>query len=976
MTTRVFLRPDVATIEANNGIGRVVHAQAKYLPRYDVELVGKAEQADVIAGHTHDYGAPRIDVAHLHGLYWTGDPGSGDYNNWHREANGNIIASVRRARAVTVPSRWVAMPFQRDMRINPVAIGHGIEPDEWAPGVNGGYVLWNKNRDGDVCNPVWAWHLAKAGVHVVSTFGPKDREPHPNLQVIGAQPSAAMKQVIRDADIYLATTKETFGIGTLEAMAAGVPVLGFSHGGTADLVTHQEDGWLAEPGDLDGLLRGLEYVRSHRARLSANARATAARYTWEQVIGQYAALYRQLAAAPEPTGVAVVITCHNYGQYIGECLESVLGQTYPVDDVIVVDDGSTDDSADVVRRFGTRVQLLEQPNQGVANARNNGVAMTRQPFVVCLDADDKLDPRYIDACRAEMLKDRGLGLTWTGLAILRGEQSAPTNWGAGTFDWEWQAGTGNPPHTNVPTGAMFRRSMWERAGGYIQAHAPGEDAEFYTRGLSVGFTARPATNLPFFIYRDHGHGAHRHLPYKPVDTWLPWMRDKAYPLGAPAPVVPDVRSYSTPKVSVIIPVGEFGHGDLVSDAIDSLLGQNMRDWEAIVIDDTKNGFLVNSQKLARYPFVRLFATGGMEGPGKARNIGLGHATAPLVLFLDADDQLAPGALAAMCYEYGATGGHYIYGDWQPMGEREVVREAEYNPSAWANFDDLAGKHSITVLMATADARRVRFDETLPAWEDWDFFAHAATLGIHGRRVDALTLFVRRSPDSRTARAFQAPGGIIEQLRAKYGGVLMGKCCGGNGAATLAAKQAWDGVPPEKAGGLSLQITSRGGGPVAAIDPNVIQPVRMEFIGKRTGAVTYQGARGSGRAYRGGNNPVNRFHNVHPDDVGVLESGGEWRRVAPVLTETAAPVTPTPPAPEPAKVAEDFARMAALANEGGGTATPASAAPAAVAEPMAAAITEQVGVVQTAEGLVKRKVTARKPGKNTPLKDLPPLDGAE
>lgn len=963
--TRVFLRPDVATIEANNGIGRVVHAQAKYLPRFDVELVGTPEQADVIAGHTHDYGAPRIDVAHLHGLYWTGDPGSGDYNNWHREANGNIIASVRRARAVTVPSAWVAMPFQRDLRINPVVIGHGIEPAEWAPGANGGYVLWNKNRDGDVCNPIWAWHLAKAGARVVTTFGPKDREPHPNLQLIGAQPSAAMNQVIRDADVYLATTKETFGIGTLEAMAAGVPVLGFNHGGTADLVTHQEDGWLAEPGDLDGLLDGLEYVRRHRAEMGANARATAARFTWERVIGQYAALYRDLAAAPEPTGVAVVITCHNYGRFIGECLESVLGQTYPVDDVIVVDDGSTDDSAEIVRRFGTRVRLLEQANQGVANARNNGVAVTRQPFVVCLDADDKLDSRYIDACRTEMLKDRALGLTWTGLAILRGEQSAPSNWGAGTFDWEWQAGPGNPPHTNVPTGAMFRRSMWERAGGYIQAHAPGEDAEFYTRGLSVGFTARPATNLPFFIYRDHGHGAHRSLPYKPVDTWLPWMRDKAYPLGAPAPVVPDVRSYSTPKVSVIIPVG-MGHGKYVPDALESLLGQNMRDWEVTLVDDTDDGDVARIP--ARYPFVHFITTEAVgDGPGAARNRGLGHAAAPLVLFLDADDQLAPGALAAMCREFAGAGGRYVYGDWQPLGEREAVREAEYNPNIWANFDDLGGKHAVTVLMATADARRIRFDETLTAWEDWDFFAHAAMLGIQGRRVDALTLYVRRSPDSRTARAFQAPNGIIEQLHGKYGGVLMGKCCGGNAAAALAAKQAWDGVPPEKAGGLSLQITSRGGGPVAAIDPNVIQPVRMEFIGKRTGAVTYQGARGSGRAYRGGNNPVNRFHNVHPDDVGVLESGGEWRRVAPVLTETAAPMTPAP-SPEPVKVADNFAVLAALANEGGGTVTPE---PPAVAEPAP----ELVGVVQTAEGPVKRKVVGRKPGKNTPLKDLPPLDGA-
>lgn len=965
--TKVYLRPDVATIKDNNGIGRVVHAQARYLPQFDIELVGDPGQADVIAGHTHDHGADRIDACHIHGFYWTGDAGSGDYDNWHREANTRIVASVRRARAITVPSNWVGECLRRDMRISPTVIGHGIDFGEWAPAENGGYVLYGKNREGDVCRSQWAYELARRGIPVRSTFAPKWMTDKPAaLTLTGELPAGEMKEQLRRADVYLATTKETFGIQTLEALACGVPVLGFSWGGTADIVEHERNGYLVPPGDIEGLLEGLQFIQAHRLELSVNAREAASGYAWERVIGRYAALYHELAGTPDPAGVAVVIPCHNYGRFVAQCIESVLAQTHRPEEIIVVDDGSTDDSREIVARYADRgVRLIAQTNSGVAAARNAGIAAARQALIVCLDADDMLEPRYVEVCRNAMRRDRGLGITWTGMSILRDGQRPTGNVWTGLFDWEWQATPGVPPKTSIPTGAMFRREMWERSGGYKQAYAPGEDAEFYTRGLSVGFTARQVTDMPFFLYRDHGTGAHKKLPYKPIDEWMPWMRDRQYPLAAPGLEAPAIRSYSEPKVSVVIPVGP-GHGAYLPDALESLLGQNMRDWEAIVVDDT-DGLL--PEVVRRFPFVRLLASGA-RSPGAARNVGVEAARAPLVLFLDADDRLAPGALAAMCRAYAGADGRYIFGDWQPMGSPVDHREAEYNPAAWLDFDTLAGKHSITVLMATADARGLRFDERLTGWEDWDFFTRAALSGVQGQRVPQVTLYVRQSANGRTAQVMRTRESLLAQLKGKYGGATMAKsCCGGNADALLAAKAAWTGTPAEKAGGLTNRQTTLGRGvtPVP-FDPNVTQSVRMEFTGSRSGAVTYHGARGSGRQYRGGNNPINRFHNVHPEDVAPLEATGDWRRVAPVLSEItggpAAPQTPAAPAvalsvPEPEPVLE--------------LATVGEVAAPAVSAPELAAPVETVQVVQTADGPVKRKRTgAKKTAKNTPLKELPPV----
>jgi glycosyltransferase involved in cell wall biosynthesis len=179
------------------------------------------------------------------------------------------------------------------MRLVPEVIGHGIDLADWEPvDAPGDYLLWNKNRSSDVCSPDAAIALAARGAHVISTFGPPYGDIPPTLEVIGTVPHAEMRDYVRGAFAYLATTKETFGIGTLEALAAGVPVLGYATGGTADLVEHLVTGYLVRPGDIDGLWTGLQYIREHRAAMSQAARAAAERFTWDAVMRQYAALYR------------------------------------------------------------------------------------------------------------------------------------------------------------------------------------------------------------------------------------------------------------------------------------------------------------------------------------------------------------------------------------------------------------------------------------------------------------------------------------------------------------------------------------------------------------------------------------------------------------------------------------------------------------------------------------------------------------
>lgn len=787
MTRKVLMlpKPSEAQQDSSNSINQIVLRLQKHLPAYGYELTENENEADLVAAHAGQSGRGACDVAHAHGLYPTAEPNS---ENWHWSANRSVVANLIRAKAITVPSQWVADILRRDMHVEPDVIGWAIEPDEWTPPETpGDYVLWAKTRTDGVCSPATMLRLAAMvpEQRFLATFGDNAT---PNVRVVGRQPFAVMQAYVRNAAVYLADTKETFGIMTLEAMACGIPVLGYRWGGTADIVEHGVTGYLVEPGDIDGLRAGLAYCLKHRAVMGANARRVALTYTWERVAQQIAAVYDRVLSERSAPKVSVVIPCHNYGRFVREAIESVMTQKTSFDyELVVVDDGSSDDSFDVVQEALApypvgRVQHigLGQPAQGVARARNTGISAAKGEYIVCLDADDRLGSSDFLQTLADALDaDRSLGIAFTGLTTINEDGSIVglSRWPSG-YDFDQQASGRN----QVPTCCMFRREAWQRAGGYRRQFQPAEDAALWLRIGALGYRAEQVTTAGLFHYRSHDNSlsAGVRKGQRPEPNWragLPWIEDARRPFASDGRPTPNqhswpVRNYDRPAATFVVPVGP-GHQRYVQEALDSIEAQTDRRWECVVVNDTGEPL-----DLRGTPWARIVQTSGGQGAGHARNRGIEAASANLIAFLDADDVLEPTFLAQTLRTHSRTR-RYVYTDWVSLnkqGQFERHETQEYSPVDVFHKTSL---HSINVLIPRAWLLAVGgFDETLGSWEDVDLFMKLAAAGYCGKRVAEPLVVYRYSTGSLREYGETIKDDLKALLYARYGEYMEDKrVCG-------------------------------------------------------------------------------------------------------------------------------------------------------------------------------------------------------
>lgn len=242
-------------------------------------------------------------------------------------------------------------------------------------------------------------------------------------------PRERMAELYRSADVFvLSSLKEMMGIVLLEATASGLPCIVNRHpvlewvigpGGEAIDLTR--------PGTLTAALRNMLRDTERRRHLGQRARRHCLRHFGEEavvgdILGYYATVLgrdlhtkRFTKNTPRTDSVSVLIPTFNGGQWITQAIESVLAQTVPPTEIIVVDDGSTDDTRQRLAPYMDRICYLVQANQGVAVARNHAIAHSTGEFIAFLDADDVWHPRKLELQLKAMAADPALGVLGTGV---------------------------------------------------------------------------------------------------------------------------------------------------------------------------------------------------------------------------------------------------------------------------------------------------------------------------------------------------------------------------------------------------------------------------------------------------------------------------------------------------------------------------------------------------------------------------------
>lgn len=196
-----------------------------------------------------------------------------------------------------------------------------------------------------------------------------------------------------------------------------------------------------------------------------------------------------------PKSISVIIPVFNSERFISEAIQSVIDQNYEPLQVIIVDDGSTDDTADIIAAFGKEITYLFQNNAGPAAARNKGLEMATGNFIAFLDSDDLWPENKLMDALAEFEKNPSLGFV-QGLTRQ-------------VYDRRYGLDTGNLIKKEETLfvfllgSAMFRKSAFDQIGGFDESMKYCEDLDWFLRAIEeeIPFIIHEKTSL---IYRIHG----------------------------------------------------------------------------------------------------------------------------------------------------------------------------------------------------------------------------------------------------------------------------------------------------------------------------------------------------------------------------------------------------------------------------------------------------------------------------------------
>lgn len=424
--------------------------------------------------------------------------------------------------------------------------------------------------------------------------------------------------------------------------------------------------------------------------------------------------------------VSVVIPCYNQAKYLPGAVESVVQQTFQNFEIIIVSDGSPDDTQAVFQHLAARwpqcpMHFLQKPNGGLADARNAGIAIARGQYILPLDADDKLHPEMLAKTVAVLESRPDTAIVYTDL-IQFGAINGLVQ--AAEFDIVklYQ-------NNQLNYCSLFRREVWEAVGGYNLNMVWGyEDWDFWIGCAEKGYMAQrlPEALLFYRVKRESmftkalEHDAE-------LKAQIVLNHPSSYSKQDQARAHEFLRTLPTPLVSVIIPT--YNRPDTLRKAIQSIINQTIQNFEIIVVNDAGVD-VEHVVKSFHSVKISLISHANNKGLAAARNTGIRAARGKYISYLDDDDIYYPTHLETLVEFLKIADEKVAYTDAHRAHKKSgdgryvtVFKDVPYS----CDFDPvrLLYENYIPVLCVMHERACISevglFDETLRAHEDWDLW---------------------------------------------------------------------------------------------------------------------------------------------------------------------------------------------------------------------------------------------------------------
>jgi len=205
--------------------------------------------------------------------------------------------------------------------------------------------------------------------------------------------------------------------------------------------------------------------------------------------------------------VSVIIPAFNASQFISQAIESVLSQTFKDYELIVVDDGSTDETAALVLRYGERLRYVYQKNQGLSSARNTGIVKASGELLAFLDADDYWDRKKLEHQTDLLDRTPGTGVVYTALKVVDQDDHGIEERRCSLRGHLLSSLL--TENCVTPSSALVRRECLEKVGTFDENLSASEDWDLWLR--IAPFYSFDFIDLPLTFYRVHAGSMHKDL---------------------------------------------------------------------------------------------------------------------------------------------------------------------------------------------------------------------------------------------------------------------------------------------------------------------------------------------------------------------------------------------------------------------------------------------------------------------------------